>query len=109
MGVRRRKDRVMKILHTLPAAAQEGIIESLTPAEQERYGVHPHMLVGAGRRQPQQQRQSLQDSSQVLPSNHQGELPSDQIAHLPNSGWEDAPRPSESHRMRPRDPGQGGT
>src|ERR1700716_3400423 len=40
MGVRRRKDRVMKILHTLPAAAQEGIIESLTPAEQERYGVH---------------------------------------------------------------------
>jgi phospholipid/cholesterol/gamma-HCH transport system ATP-binding protein len=109
MGVRRRKDRVMKILHTLPRAAQEGIIESLTPAEQDRYGVHPHMLVGAGRRQPQQQRQPLQDSTQVLPSNHQGELPSDQIARLPNSDWEDTPRPSGSHRMRPRDPGQGDT
>jgi phospholipid/cholesterol/gamma-HCH transport system ATP-binding protein len=109
MGVRRRKDRVMKILHTLPRAAQEGIIESLTPAEQDRYGVHPHMLVGAGRRQPQQQRQPLQDSTQVLPSNHQGELPSDQIARLPNSDWEDTPRPSGSHWMRPRDPGQGDT
>ncbi|MDT7723859.1 MAG: phospholipid/cholesterol/gamma-HCH transport system ATP-binding protein [Actinomycetota bacterium] len=40
-GMRRRQDRVMQILHTLPHAAQEGIIESLTPEEQQRYGVRP--------------------------------------------------------------------
>jgi phospholipid/cholesterol/gamma-HCH transport system ATP-binding protein len=110
-GVRRRKDRVMKILHNLPPAAQEGIIESLTPAEQQRYGVHPHMLVGAGGRP---QRPSLQDTGVALPSNHQGELPSDQIARLPNTGWQDSPRfqdpptPGGTQRTRPRDPGQGG-
>jgi phospholipid/cholesterol/gamma-HCH transport system ATP-binding protein len=42
MGVRRRKDRVMSILRTLPPAAQEGIIESLTQQEQQHYGVRPH-------------------------------------------------------------------
>jgi phospholipid/cholesterol/gamma-HCH transport system ATP-binding protein len=47
MGVHRRKDRVMSILHTLPPAAQEGIIESLTPQEQQHYGVRPHRLVTA--------------------------------------------------------------
>jgi phospholipid/cholesterol/gamma-HCH transport system ATP-binding protein len=51
-GVRRRKDRVMSILHSLPPAAQEGIIESLTPEEQNRYNVRPHMFatVPAGHR-----------------------------------------------------------
>jgi phospholipid/cholesterol/gamma-HCH transport system ATP-binding protein len=51
-GVRRRKDRVMSILHSLPPAAQEGIIESLTPEEQQRYNVRPHMFatVPAGHR-----------------------------------------------------------
>ncbi|WP_019807125.1 ABC transporter ATP-binding protein [Saccharomonospora halophila] len=38
-GVRRRKDRVMRILHTLPPAAREGIIDSLTPEERRHYGV----------------------------------------------------------------------
>jgi phospholipid/cholesterol/gamma-HCH transport system ATP-binding protein len=38
-GARRRQDRVMSILHTLPPAAQAGIIESLTPEEQQYYGV----------------------------------------------------------------------
>lgn len=47
-GEQRRKDRVMKILHTLPPAAQEGIIESLSTEEQQRYGVHPHRQVGSG-------------------------------------------------------------
>ncbi len=40
-GERRRKDRVMRILHTLPAPAQEGIIESLSPDEQHHYQVTP--------------------------------------------------------------------
>ncbi|RDI30098.1 ABC transporter ATP-binding protein [Lentzea flaviverrucosa] len=39
-AVRRRKDRVMTIIHQLPHQAQQGIIESLTPEEQLRYGVH---------------------------------------------------------------------
>ena len=39
-AVRRRKDRVMSIMHKLPRQAQQGIIESLTPEEQTRYGVH---------------------------------------------------------------------
>jgi phospholipid/cholesterol/gamma-HCH transport system ATP-binding protein len=38
-AVRRRKDRVMSIIHTLPHEAQQGIIASLTPDEQSRYGV----------------------------------------------------------------------
>ena len=38
-GVNRRKDRVMRILHTLPVPAQQAIIESLTLEERARYGV----------------------------------------------------------------------
>jgi phospholipid/cholesterol/gamma-HCH transport system ATP-binding protein len=38
-AVRRRKDRVMRDLHTLPVAAQEAIIESLSPDERAYYGV----------------------------------------------------------------------
>ncbi|WP_435061950.1 ABC transporter ATP-binding protein [Amycolatopsis thermoflava] len=44
-GAIRRKDRVMKILHTLPPAAQEGIIASLSAEEQRRYGVTPRRPV----------------------------------------------------------------
>jgi phospholipid/cholesterol/gamma-HCH transport system ATP-binding protein len=105
-GVRRRKDRVMKILHTLPPAAQEGIIESLTPDDQQRYGVHPHLLVGAAQQQAQQR--TRRPAGPVLPSNHHGELPSEQVAQLPNAGWQGQERPAGSHRMQPRDPGQGG-
>ena len=96
----------MKILHTLPLAAQEGIIESLTPDDQQRYGVHPHLLVGAAQQQAQQR--TRRPSGPVLPSNHQGELPSEQVAQLPNAGWQGQERPAGSHRMQPRDPGQGG-
>ncbi|RZS37209.1 hypothetical protein EV193_106447 [Herbihabitans rhizosphaerae] len=49
-GMVRRKDRVMRILHTLPSAAQESIIESLSPEEQQRYGVRPHAMVNTGAR-----------------------------------------------------------
>ncbi|WP_084037451.1 ABC transporter ATP-binding protein [Haloechinothrix halophila] len=47
-GERRRKDRVMQILHTLPPAAQEGIIESLSEQDRQRYGVRPHQMTGVG-------------------------------------------------------------
>jgi phospholipid/cholesterol/gamma-HCH transport system ATP-binding protein len=39
-AVRRRKDRVMSIIHQLPYEAQQGIIASLTPDDLVRYGVH---------------------------------------------------------------------
>jgi phospholipid/cholesterol/gamma-HCH transport system ATP-binding protein len=38
-AVLRRKDRVMRILHTLPVPAQQAIIDSLTLEERARYGV----------------------------------------------------------------------
>ncbi|KAA9160480.1 ABC transporter ATP-binding protein [Amycolatopsis acidicola] len=38
-GVRRRMDRVMRILHTLPQTAQRGIIESMSEADRAFYGV----------------------------------------------------------------------
>ncbi len=46
-GARRRKDRVMRIMHTLPEAARESIIASLSPEERRHYGVHSAGLVGA--------------------------------------------------------------
>jgi phospholipid/cholesterol/gamma-HCH transport system ATP-binding protein len=39
MGARRRQDRVMRILHTLPPRAQDAIVASLTPQERARYQV----------------------------------------------------------------------
>ncbi|GAA4940831.1 ABC-type transporter Mla maintaining outer membrane lipid asymmetry ATPase subunit MlaF [Actinomycetospora succinea] len=38
-AVQRRKDRVMQVLHTLPPKAQTAILEQLTEADQERYGI----------------------------------------------------------------------
>ncbi len=98
-GDRRRKDRVMKILHTLPPIAQEAIIESLTPEDQQHYNVRPHTLVGAGQ-------QSGQGHRGTLPTQHHGDLPTEQVAHLPNSGWDQG----GTHRMpsRHENPGQGG-
>ena len=91
-GEKRRKDRVMRILHTLPPAAQEGIIESLTPEEQRHYGVRPNTMAGA-------RQASASESTQ-------GQLPSDQVAQLPNHDWGTA-----TGRVRPSGetpPGQGG-
>jgi phospholipid/cholesterol/gamma-HCH transport system ATP-binding protein len=96
-AVRRRKDRVMRILHTLPPAAQEAIIESLTPEEQQRYNVHPHMLVTAGPRppvEPAPQTTPLRPSPR--PRNpepetrrhFQGDLSDPHIARLPDSNWQ---------------------
>ncbi|MCO1576389.1 ABC transporter ATP-binding protein [Crossiella sp. SN42] len=39
-AVRRRKERVMRILHTLPPIAQQAIVASLTPDEQAYFGVY---------------------------------------------------------------------
>jgi phospholipid/cholesterol/gamma-HCH transport system ATP-binding protein len=92
-GVRRRKDRVMRILHTLPPAAQDGIIESLTPEERRFYRVHAHNFSPTtvpGRPSPVAQQ-------------HQGQLPADQVAQIPDHRW---PRAGGTHHMR--NPGSGG-
>lgn len=47
-GMVRRKDRGMRLLHTLPPAAHEHIIESLSPQEQQHYGVRPHRYATSG-------------------------------------------------------------
>ena len=39
-AVRRRKDRVMSIIHQLPYEAQQGIVASLTQDDLARYNVH---------------------------------------------------------------------
>ncbi|GAA5122161.1 ABC transporter ATP-binding protein [Haloechinothrix salitolerans] len=90
-GERRRKDRVMKILHTLPPAAQEGIIESLSPEEQRHYGVRPHAPAGA--------------PHAGTPHSSQGQLPADQVAQLPNQGWGTA---EQLRATGETPPGQGG-
>jgi phospholipid/cholesterol/gamma-HCH transport system ATP-binding protein len=99
-GVRRRKDRVMRILHTLPAAAQEGIIESLTPEDQQRYGVHPHLLVSAGAsptHPPSPTTTTLRPSPSPRPrpsqQSFQGDLSDQHVARLPDSNWEPPEQP----------------
>jgi phospholipid/cholesterol/gamma-HCH transport system ATP-binding protein len=87
MGAHRRQDRVMRILHTLPPAAQEGIIESLTPEEQQRYNVRPHMLVTAGGTRPQPPRPSPRPRPQNT-QRFQGDLGDAQVARLPDANWE---------------------
>ncbi|SDH65143.1 phospholipid/cholesterol/gamma-HCH transport system ATP-binding protein [Actinokineospora alba] len=96
-GVRRRKDRVMRILNTLPHAAQEGIIESLTDEERARYGVHSHMVpANAAARprldQPTQNFQPVQPSPRPRPvedppRGFQGDLADPQVARLPETNW----------------------
>jgi phospholipid/cholesterol/gamma-HCH transport system ATP-binding protein len=76
-GVRRRKDRVMTIIDTLPPEAQEGIVESLTSQERERYGVRSHRLATAGAFRPSPQPRSREWES------HEGDLSPDEIASLP--------------------------
>jgi phospholipid/cholesterol/gamma-HCH transport system ATP-binding protein len=91
-AVRRRKDRVMSILHTLPAAAQEGIIESLTAEDHQRYNVRPHQLVTAAPRIPVEAPQPVRPSPRPRPGGQrfQGDLaaPDQQVANLPDSTWQ---------------------
>ena len=86
----------MRDLHTLPEPAQQSIIESLSPQEQQRYGVRPHRLVGA--RQHPDHNQAQHRPAGPVPNQHAGQLPAEQIANMPGSAWHD-----------PRDPRQGGT
>ncbi|MFF5986283.1 ABC transporter ATP-binding protein [Prauserella flavalba] len=84
-GARRRKDRVMRILHTLPPAAQEGIIESLSPEERRHYGVQTHHGLTSQR----------------------GQLPTEDVAALPGSGWREPRQATDTDRLPPPYPQQG--
>ncbi|EID53890.1 ABC transporter ATP-binding protein [Saccharomonospora xinjiangensis] len=81
-GARRRKDRVMRILHTLPDAARQSIIASLSPEEQRRYGVYSARsgdLVGA----------------------QSGTLPTGDVATIPGSEWTQPIEPGPTDVTRP--------
>ncbi|HEX3792431.1 MAG TPA: ABC transporter ATP-binding protein [Pseudonocardiaceae bacterium] len=102
-AVRRRKDRVMSILHTLPMNAQRAIIESLSDEDRRRYRVP--VSVG-GRPAPRPDDTVVLGSPNQLtgqlpsptprrrgpvaepPGAFQGELPTHQVAQIPESGWE---------------------
>jgi phospholipid/cholesterol/gamma-HCH transport system ATP-binding protein len=91
-AVRRRKDRVMRIIHTLPKQAQDGIIESLTPQERERYGVS----TGAApfRPSPHPRGDGWQPAAGDLDSTTPGTTPGTShgtVARLPTSTWRGTP------------------
>ncbi|WP_026453592.1 ABC transporter ATP-binding protein [Saccharomonospora iraqiensis] len=87
-GVRRRKDRVMRILHTLPPAAREGIIDSLTPEERRHYGV------------------ARSDDTDLV-GVQAGHLPTGDVARVPGSdqGVHDQGTEELTHRMPPYEQG----
>lgn len=76
-GARRRRDRVMRDLHTLPLAAQHGIVDSLTPEERQHYGV-------AAR--PTGPVPGVSGPATPQPPRHQDRLPADEVARLPGRG-----------------------
>jgi phospholipid/cholesterol/gamma-HCH transport system ATP-binding protein len=93
-AVQRRKDRVMSILHTLPQNAQQAIVESLSPADRQRYRIPAG--VGGPNRDTSQIRPYGGKPSPTprarpdgpAPANFQGELPTQHVARLPESGWQ---------------------
>ncbi len=78
-AVRRRQDRVMRILHSLPRPAQQGIIESLTEDEKARYGLR----AGASSFRPSPRPRDWQPQS--------GDLTDSNVADLPTSNWRNIP------------------
>ncbi|GAB3380583.1 ABC transporter ATP-binding protein [Amycolatopsis echigonensis] len=85
-GAKRRMDRVMRILHTLPPSAQEGIIESLTPEQQRYYNVRPNPGAFHHQRGPEDTQQLPPVSAPgPVPDQHQGQLPADQVARIPGA------------------------
>ncbi len=78
-AVRRRKDRVMQIINTLPGQAREGIIESLTPEERQRYGVHAGATSFRPSPHPRAEGADWQNSS--------GDLNEPTVANLPTATW----------------------
>ncbi|MGW4397515.1 ABC transporter ATP-binding protein [Amycolatopsis nivea] len=92
-GAKRRMDRVMRILHTLPPSAQEGIIESLTPEQQRHYNVRPNPGAFHHQKGPEDTQQLPPVSAPgPVPNQHQGQLPADQVARIPGAADRRSPR-----------------
>jgi phospholipid/cholesterol/gamma-HCH transport system ATP-binding protein len=102
-GEQRRKDRVMKMLHTLPEQAQDSIIDSLSDEERQQYGVRRREMATVS---------SIGDTQQTprsQPGTLSGELPEQQVAQLPKTTeWrgepqharkESAPQQSRTRRL----------
>ena len=86
-AVERRRDRVMRILHTLPPTAQDAIINSLSREEQQHYGV----FAGAGVTQaqpPVQTATANQAPTRQVPSPTPRPTPYKRTADLPQSEWQ---------------------
>ncbi|MFL6123709.1 ABC transporter ATP-binding protein [Actinophytocola sp.] len=88
-AVRRRKDRVMRILHTLPRAAQQGIIDSLTEEEKTRYGVRlgHYRPSPSPSPSPRPRGREWQPASGDLNDGAGGDLDDTTVADLPTSNW----------------------
>jgi phospholipid/cholesterol/gamma-HCH transport system ATP-binding protein len=83
-AVRRRKDRVMSIIGSLPPEARRGIEESLTSEERVRYGVGTPSMAGARRPSPSPRPRD----NEWQPA--EGNL-HDDVAELPRSNWRTDP------------------
>jgi phospholipid/cholesterol/gamma-HCH transport system ATP-binding protein len=90
-GVRRRKDRVMSIIDTLPREAQDGIIDSLTPEERERYHVRSRRFATTGAFRPSPHPRGNEWESAT------GDLHED-VASLPKSDWRTDPPAGSGER-----------
>ena len=100
MGARRRQDRVMRILHTLPARAQDAIVASLTPEERARYqvgvGVGATQTLTAmesGNSRPSPHPRGADTTQQFSmdtpePDGFRGDLHGGTVADLPESDWD---------------------
>ncbi|MFI9385285.1 ABC transporter ATP-binding protein [Kutzneria sp. NPDC052558] len=82
-AVERRKDRVMQILHTLPPSAQDAIVNSLTPQEQQHYGVFAGATAATQVQPPVQTATANQ-----APSPTPRPTPYPRTADLPQSEWQ---------------------
>jgi phospholipid/cholesterol/gamma-HCH transport system ATP-binding protein len=90
-AVRRRQDRVMRMLHTLPESARMAIIDSLTPEERHRYGIGAAPADPNSRRPSPAPRPTSADPS--AREGFQGQLPPQQVARMPgDTDWFHKPR-----------------
>jgi phospholipid/cholesterol/gamma-HCH transport system ATP-binding protein len=102
-AVRRRKERVMRILPSLPAAAQHSIVESLTPADRARFGVGSSMPVASA---PTTRTTTLPATTATMPSMMPSYAPDTQRIDPPPFGpGSGQPPPASPHGYRTNQPG----
>jgi phospholipid/cholesterol/gamma-HCH transport system ATP-binding protein len=92
-AVRRRKDRVMRILHTLPVAAQHAIVDSMTPSERVHYNVGAPPTHGGGFTStmplPGTRPSPAPRAYGEPPAGFHGQLPTQHVASIPETNWQE--------------------